>query len=132
MFRSILRFPSKISTGVSVFKHFASTTTTTTTTTINTVFARPSILASTSTTFNSSSPSLVSFFQYNRPTSTPVEFQPLTIEPKEYDLDTVDKDDDNNTMHALSVLRKRRLKMKKHKYKKRRKAQRALRKRLGK
>ncbi|KGR05815.1 hypothetical protein MG5_04325 [Candida albicans P57072] len=132
MFRSILRFPSKISTGVSVFKHFASTTTTTTTTTINTVFARPSILASTSTTFNLSSPSLVSFFPYNRPTSTPVEFQPLSIEPKEYDLDTVDKDDDNNTMHALSVLRKRRLKMKKHKYKKRRKAQRALRKRLGK
>ncbi|CAL1203438.1 unnamed protein product [Candida parapsilosis] len=38
----------------------------------------------------------------------------------------------DNIMHADSVLRKRRLKMKKHKYKKRRKAQRALRKRLGK
>lgn len=121
MFRSILRFPPKLTIGVSVFKQFASTTTTATTIS-RTVFQRPTILASTSTTFNSL------LFQYNRPHT--VNFQ-SSIEQKEYDLDTVE-DDDSNTMHALSVLRKRRLKMKKHKYKKRRKAQRALRKRLGK
>lgn len=41
-------------------------------------------------------------------------------------------EDNDNTMYMDSVLRKRRLKMKKHKLKKRRKNQRALRKRLGK
>lgn len=40
--------------------------------------------------------------------------------------------DDSKEMYLDSVLRKRRLKMKKHKLKKRRKAQRALKKRLGK
>lgn len=38
----------------------------------------------------------------------------------------------DNTLYADSVLRKRRLKMKKHKLRKRRRAQRALMKRLGK
>lgn len=41
-------------------------------------------------------------------------------------------EDNDSTMYMDSVLRKRRLKMKKHKLKKRRKNQRALRKRLGK
>jgi hypothetical protein len=39
---------------------------------------------------------------------------------------------EDNTMHMDSVLRKRRLKMKKHKLRKRRRAQRSLKKRLGK
>ena len=38
----------------------------------------------------------------------------------------------DNTMHMDSVLRKRRLKMKKHKLRKRRRLQRSLKKRLGK
>ncbi|CCG24102.1 hypothetical protein CORT_0E05170 [Candida orthopsilosis Co 90-125] len=50
----------------------------------------------------------------------------------EIKFEIVDAGGNNNEMLADSVLRKRRLKMKKHKYKKRRKAQRALRKRLGK
>lgn len=50
----------------------------------------------------------------------------------EIKFEIVDAGESNNEMYADSVLRKRRLKMKKHKYKKRRKAQRALRKRLGK
>ncbi|KAI5957744.1 THI80 [Candida theae] len=50
----------------------------------------------------------------------------------EIKFEIVDAGENNNEMYADSVLRKRRLKMKKHKYKKRRKAQRALRKRLGK
>lgn len=41
-------------------------------------------------------------------------------------------DEAHATLHLDSVLRKRRLKMKKHKLRKRRKAQRALKKRLGK
>ncbi|CAK9441713.1 mitochondrial 37S ribosomal protein mS38 [Lodderomyces beijingensis] len=47
----------------------------------------------------------------------------------EINLDNVDAE---NMIHTDSVLRKRRLKMKKHKHRKRRKAQRALRRRLGK
>ncbi|RLV85627.1 hypothetical protein JA9_001895 [Meyerozyma sp. JA9] len=39
---------------------------------------------------------------------------------------------EDNTMYMDSVLRKRRLKMKKHKLRKRRRAQRSLKKRLGK
>lgn len=41
-------------------------------------------------------------------------------------------DEEDNTLHMDSVLRKRRLKMKKHKLRKRRREQRALKKRLGK
>ncbi|KAG0242597.1 hypothetical protein BGX31_000191 [Mortierella sp. GBA43] len=44
----------------------------------------------------------------------------------------MDKPDETNAMYMTSVLRKRRLKMKKHKYKKLRKRTRALRKKLGK
>jgi hypothetical protein len=40
--------------------------------------------------------------------------------------------DESNVMHMTSVLRKRRIKMRKHKYKKLRKRTRALRKKLGK
>lgn len=40
--------------------------------------------------------------------------------------------DETNVMHMTSVLRKRRIKMRKHKYKKLRKRTRALRKKLGK
>lgn len=47
-------------------------------------------------------------------------------------LDQVEYPESDNTMQMDSVLRKRRLKMKKHKLRKRRKAQRALKKRLGK
>lgn len=50
------------------------------------------------------------------------------IERQQLDID----DTNDNTMYMDSVLRKRRLKMKKHKLKKRRKSQRALKKRLGK
>lgn len=52
----------------------------------------------------------------------------LTDIEKQLDID----DTNDNTMYMDSVLRKRRLKMKKHKLKKRRKSQRALKKRLGK
>ncbi|KAG0282983.1 hypothetical protein BGZ96_012653 [Linnemannia gamsii] len=44
----------------------------------------------------------------------------------------MDELDDTNVMHMTSVLRKRRIKMRKHKYKKLRKRTRALRKKLGK
>ncbi|KAF9092527.1 hypothetical protein BGX23_004203 [Mortierella sp. AD031] len=44
----------------------------------------------------------------------------------------MDEMDDTNVMHMTSVLRKRRIKMRKHKYKKLRKRTRALRKKLGK
>ncbi|KAG0370886.1 hypothetical protein BGZ54_003016 [Gamsiella multidivaricata] len=44
----------------------------------------------------------------------------------------MDELDETNTMHMTSVLRKRRIKMRKHKYKKLRKRTRALRKKLGK
>ncbi|KAF9551748.1 hypothetical protein EC957_004071 [Mortierella hygrophila] len=44
----------------------------------------------------------------------------------------MDESDDTNVMHMTSVLRKRRIKMRKHKYKKLRKRTRALRKKLGK
>ena len=44
----------------------------------------------------------------------------------------LDELDETNVMHMTSVLRKRRIKMKKHKYKKLRKRTRALRKKLGK
>lgn len=40
--------------------------------------------------------------------------------------------DETNVMHMTSVLRKRKIKMRKHKYKKLRKRTRALRKKLGK
>ncbi|KAI5967908.1 THI80 [Candida margitis] len=70
------------------------------------------------------------------PSPHPVKEQHIAIEVEivgdEIKFEIVDAGDSSNTMHADSVLRKRRLKMKKHKYKKRRKAQRALRKRLGK
>jgi hypothetical protein len=44
----------------------------------------------------------------------------------------MDELDNTNVMHMTSVLRKRRIKMRKHKYKKLRKRTRALRKKLGK
>ncbi|KAF9931494.1 hypothetical protein FBU30_010003 [Linnemannia zychae] len=44
----------------------------------------------------------------------------------------MDELDDTNVMHMTSVLRKRKIKMRKHKYKKLRKRTRALRKKLGK
>ncbi|KAG9066989.1 hypothetical protein KI688_012901 [Linnemannia hyalina] len=44
----------------------------------------------------------------------------------------MDESDDTNVMHMTSVLRKRKIKMRKHKYKKLRKRTRALRKKLGK
>ncbi|CAK7895081.1 hypothetical protein CAAN1_10S02564 [[Candida] anglica] len=50
--------------------------------------------------------------------------------PVEQDLQMEEKED--NTIYTDSVLRKRRLKMKKHKLRKRRRAQRALMTRLGK
>lgn len=64
-----------------------------------------------------------------------------SIIQKEYIIPTVQNDPlaslndvevEDNTMHMDSVLRKRRLKMKKHKLRKRRRAQRSLKKRLGK
>lgn len=66
---------------------------------------------------------------------------PSSIIQKEYIITTVQNDQlaslnvvevEDNTMHMDSVLRKRRLKMKKHKLRKRRRAQRSLKKRLGK
>lgn len=64
-----------------------------------------------------------------------------SIIQKEYMIPTIQNDPlaslndvevEDNTMHMDSVLRKRRLKMKKHKLRKRRRAQRSLKKRLGK
>ncbi|CUM49925.1 uncharacterized protein AC631_00845 [Debaryomyces fabryi] len=66
---------------------------------------------------------------------------PSSIIQKEYINPTIQNDPlaplsdievEDNTMHMDSVLRKRRLKMKKHKLRKRRRAQRSLKKRLGK
>lgn len=50
------------------------------------------------------------------------------IEP----IDSLAEEDVDNTLHMDSVLRKRRLKMKKHKLRKRRRLQRSLKRRLGK
>lgn len=66
---------------------------------------------------------------------------PVATIQKEYTVPTIpndpfaplnDVDAEDNTMHMDSVLRKRRLKMKKHKLRKRRRDQRSLKKRLGK
>lgn len=120
MFRSLVKLVPKFNNGGAlVLSRFASSTPTSTFSISHSLMARSSIIG------NTNSPIIQQLYMNKL-----VNFQPT--QPKEYNLDTIDEDDDSNTMHALSVLRKRRLKMKKHKYKKRRKAQRALRKRLGK
>lgn len=120
MFRSLVKLVPKFNNGGAlVLSRFASSTPTSTFPISHSLMARSSIIG------NTTSPIIQQLYMNKL-----VNFQPT--QPKEYNLDTIDEDDDSNTMHALSVLRKRRLKMKKHKYKKRRKAQRALRKRLGK
>lgn len=64
--------------------------------------------------------------------STPILNQVLEMPSiNELTEENVNQDNDN-TMYLDSVLRKRRLKMKKHKLRKRRRNQRALKKRLGK
>ncbi|KAK6457055.1 uncharacterized protein RJT20DRAFT_127187 [Scheffersomyces xylosifermentans] len=68
-----------------------------------------------------------SIIGHNIPEISPVRTQFEIIEP-ENALDT----DQDNTIYMDSVLRKRRLKMKKHKLRKRRREQRSLKKRLGK
>lgn len=69
-------------------------------------------------------PLLLLLIVFPRPPQNPVlgEFS-VQLDPK---------DEQDNTVHLDSVLRKRRLKMKKHKLRKRRKRQRSLKIRLGK
>lgn len=77
-------------------------------------------------------PQLTSFPTSKLPNKEATIAIEVEIVGDEIKFEIVDAGESNNEMYADSVLRKRRLKMKKHKYKKRRKAQRALRKRLGK
>lgn len=58
------------------------------------------------------------------------DVQPVTPHDPLAPLEEIETDD--KTLHMDSVLRKRRLKMKKHKLRKRRRSQRSLKKRLGK
>ncbi|RCK60776.1 hypothetical protein Cantr_08025 [Candida viswanathii] len=118
MFRSLVRFAPRIGVHTPVFSRFASSYTPSS-------FSAATPL--TATTLRAHASPIVQELYANRLGGS---------EPfgriREYNLDVVPGDEDSNTVHALSVKRKRRKKMNKHKYKKRRKAQRALRKRLGK
>lgn len=87
--------------------------------------SRPSVMASFSPiSFNSATSSMINI-PMKMSDSIPI------LQIQEPVCDSIEENEDN-TMYLDSVLRKRRLKMKKHKLRKRRRAQRSLKKRLGK
>lgn len=61
-----------------------------------------------------------------------IQFPQSWAQPTKIEMEVSGEPEEDNTVYMDSVLRKRRLKMKKHKLRKRRRNQRALKKRLGK
>lgn len=82
-------------------------------------------------------PAISAFSRFQSGFIQPIQPQINTItigeSPMDTAFDSIEPDlAEDNTMYMDSVMRKRRLKMKKHKLRKRRKEQRSLKKRLGK